>query len=998
MCRERADEESEDRGVKLFLSCVSDEFGGYRNALRRALTRPNVEVKIQEDFKSLGGDTLSKLEEYIARCEAVVHFVGEMTGSAPPDFSVKELLARRPDITTKLSPLGAALEAGAAISYSQWEAWLALYLGKDLEVVTPAPRGKRARNLKASDASRAAQSEHLARLRAVGVHSNPPFTNQDNLVAQIITTSVIKALVKAATAPARQPRNLPFASLGPLFLGRDADLDELSAALAAGKEAAVVGRALHGLGGVGKTRLAIEYAWRHEADYSALLFVRADDPATLDSNFATLAAPDVLDLAEKEAPQDATKTEAALRWLDAHPTWLMILDNVDDERAVAAVGKLMARLKGGHAIVTARAANFPLSLRKLELGVLDEDAATAFLLERTRQDRTPADDDADKARELARELDGLALGLEQAGAYVAAERIGLARYLALWRESRQKVLEWADATLMSYDRSLATTWATSVARLSFEGRRLLDRLAMLAPDPIPDSLIEAAVPGEAPDYDALKARAGLYAYSMITRASGEGGAAKGFVVHRLVQDFARRAMTQERYGEALREALAWLDAAFFRKDDDARYAPELDPLAPHALAVVRWADQAGLLAQTGRLLNNVGLLFRRKGRFGDAEPLFRRAVEIEESVHGPDHPVVAVVLGNLAELLVETGRLSEAEPLMLRALAIHHTTTGLGHPDTAPGLINFATLLRTTNRHGDAEPLIRSALAIDEATFGRDHPRVARDLNHLAGLLGATDRIREAEPLSRRALAIYEARYGSDDPDVAVNLNNLAGILRATNRLAEAEPLYRRALAIDEAMLGPSHPHVAIRLSNLALLLAATDRLSEAEPLARRAVAIDKAVYGADHPYYAIELNNLAEILRGADRFDEAEPLFRRALAIDEASLGSNHPNVAIRLNNLSLLLRATNRLRDAVPLQRRALKINETSYGPNHPNVATNLNNLASMLQSMKQFGEAERLYRRALAIFRESFGANHPNTTHALTNLAGLKIERAEGRWRRR
>jgi Domain of unknown function (DUF4062) len=88
-------------GIKLFLSCVSDEFGGCRNALRKALTRPNVEVKIQEDFKALGGDTLEKLEEYIEQCEAVVHFVGDMTGSTPNTYVVKELLARRLDLKTR---------------------------------------------------------------------------------------------------------------------------------------------------------------------------------------------------------------------------------------------------------------------------------------------------------------------------------------------------------------------------------------------------------------------------------------------------------------------------------------------------------------------------------------------------------------------------------------------------------------------------------------------------------------------------------------------------------------------------------------------------------------------------------------------------------------------------------------------------------------------------------------------------------------------------------
>ena len=101
---------------------------------------------------------------------------------------------------------------------------------------------------------------------------------------------------------------------------------------------------------------------------------------------------------------------------------------------------------------------------------------------------------------LARELGGLALGLEQAGAHIATDRIGFARYLKLWSESREKALAWADATVTGSDRTLATTWATSVARLSPESRRLLERLAFLAPDPVPDSLLDVAVPGEAPDY------------------------------------------------------------------------------------------------------------------------------------------------------------------------------------------------------------------------------------------------------------------------------------------------------------------------------------------------------------------------------------------------------------------------------------------------------------------------------------------------------------------
>ena len=129
--------------------------------------------------------------------------------------------------------------------------------------------------------------------------------------------------------------------------------------------------------------------------------------------------------------------------------------------------------------------------------MLAEEAATQFLIERTAGDREEAETTRTKLLRSRGSSDGLALGLEQAGAYIATERIGFARLSRrLWSGNRQKVLDWFDPTLTSYDHDtgLAATWATSVARLSAESRRLLDRLAMLAPDPIPDLLIDVAVP------------------------------------------------------------------------------------------------------------------------------------------------------------------------------------------------------------------------------------------------------------------------------------------------------------------------------------------------------------------------------------------------------------------------------------------------------------------------------------------------------------------------
>jgi tetratricopeptide (TPR) repeat protein len=1024
--------------VKLFLSCVSDEFGAWREALRHELTSLNLDVAIQEDFGSLGVDTLSKLHAYIRNCDAVIHLTGAKSGAAPNDFVAKRFAAQLEELEKRLPPLFAAMNAGTAIAYTQWEAWLALYYGKALLIARPDLKPVAGTVADGPDAVEESQAAHLRRLREVGIYPEIRFANADQLAAR--TIKALFSIFRRPLPPARRPRNLPFASLGGLFAGREEDLAELHTALLGAKGAPV---ALCGLGGIGKTRLAIEYGWSREAVYSALLFVSASDGAALNAGLAALTAFENLDLPEKEARDDATKITAVLRWLESNPTWVMILDNVDDRAAVAQVAKLMPRLKGGHVVITARASNFPAGVRKLQVSTLDEDAAAQFLLDRTDGDRSKSRDDAALARTLARELGGLALGLEQVGAHIATDRIGFGRYLKLWNGSREKALAWADATVTRSDRTLATTWATSVARLSPASRGLLDRLAFLAIDPVPDSLLDVAVPGDSSDADAYKARGGLHAYSLISGVTAEGGA-PGFFVHRLVQDFASRAMSEEQRAQALREALEWVNVAFIGDPQDVRDWLVLDPLAPHALAVARHADEAGIAEPTARLLNNLGVLFHVKAdyfeaeklkrralaimeksygpdhtevatalnnlsellkatnRLAEAEPLMRRALAIDETRSGPDHPNVARDLNNLAGLFQATNRLAEAEPRMRRALAIFETSLGPNHPSVATYLNNLGHLLQATNRVAEAEPLIRRALAIDEQSYGPNHPNTAIRLNNLAQLLQATNRLDEAEPFMRRGLAIDEQSYGQDHPNVAIHLNNLAELLRTTNRLSEAEPLYPRALAIWEKSLGPDHPNVASALNNLAVLLQATNRLAAAEPLMRRALAIVEKSFGRDHPLVAINLNNLAALLQDTNRRAEAEPLMRRALAIDEKSYGPDHPHVATRLNNLVGLLQNTNRLAEAEPMMRRALTIVEKSYGRDHPEVALHLNNLAELLRTTNRLSEAEPLYPRALAIFEKSLGPDHPQVAMALNNLALLlqvtnRVPKAEPLMRR-
>jgi tetratricopeptide (TPR) repeat protein len=877
---------------RIFLSAVSSEFSGAREAVANDLRARGLTVRVQSSFRQEAGSdtTLRRDHDYIRDCDAVVCIVGKRSGFVPPPAAAAPFAHLLPDGIT-------------AASYTQWEFFAARHYRRRLSIYIAGDDYKPDRALRDEDYDDPGLQQAFCSYIVDELGLNRDYFADVN---------ELRALVLKEHWPDKRkgkPIALPYPTLGTLFKGRAAFLQDLHASLTRGPgRTAITGSALYGLGGIGKTRAAVEYAWAHEADYTALLFVIADTPEALRRNLAALAGPLVLNLPEQHATEEAVRVAAVRDWLKLHPGWLLILDNLDTAEAVKEADTLLGTLTGGRVIITSRLSAFAGHFVPLLLDVLGVEDAVAFLLERTdrRRHRTP--DDAETARLLAEDLGRLALALEQASAYVAKHGISFVGYRDLWRENWDKVAGWSDERITKYPRAVAVTWQTSVNQLTPAGRRLLERLAWLAPELVPDLLLDVPVP-DVEGKDLRDALTNLADYSLVRRNPEH----QEFSMHRLVQDTTRRGLAEEAGQRSLVEALAWINASFVGDPDDVRTWPRLDPLAPHARVVIEHAEGAEINKPTARLMNELGVLLESKARYEDAEPLFRRALAISEKRYGPDHPSVAIYLNN------------------------------------------FAGLLRDTNRLSEAEPMYRRALAIGEKSDGPDHPNVATRLNNLAGLLRATNRLSEAEPMYRRALAIVEKSHGPDHPDVARNINNLASLLQATNCLSEAEPMYRRALAIDEKSYGPDHPNVAIRLNNLASLLEATNRLSEAERMYRRALAIDEKSYGLDHPNVAIRLNNLARLLHATNRLSEAEPMCRRALAIDEKSYGPDHPNVATRLNNLAELLRATNRLSAGKPMYRRGLVI-LTRFtrmtGHQHPNFERAR---ANFVQALRELGRPD-------------------------------------------
>jgi len=763
--------------------------------------------------------------------------------------------------------------------------------------------------------------------------------------------------------------NLPYPSMGALFKGREDILERLASDFGTEEAAAITQiRAIHGLGGVGKTRLAVEYAWSTLEDgrHTTVFFVVGDTVANLNSNLAALAGPHLLNLPEQESPNQSVIIDAVLRELGRLKNWLLIIDNLgSDEAAERLHREVLPRLTGGNVLITSRRSNWPDGVIDFTIDKLDEADAAAYLLEKTKDKRAKSAEDEELAGKIARELYGLPVALEQAALYICGHRIGFHTYLEDFEKARKKAPSWSEGEfhyLQEIQEEIQAVWRAAYERLHPTEQAILRLASFLAPNAIPTAIFESQP-------ERLKVASGLICEETELSSQSkdeEGGRSvrsflaelagwsmiiltgDNFTIHRLFQDSTRFNIPKDKYRLWCNLALELVNqyVPAEPRSDDVRSWDIWKPLYSHVEAIVEHADGLGISKPTTRLMSCLAVYYNARARFNEAEPLMRRALEVDEQCLGKYHPNIAIHLNNLGLLLKVTNRLAEAERLCRRALEIDEKCFGNDHPKVATYLNNLGLLLKETNRLAEAEQLCRRALEIDERCCGNDHPKVATHLNNLGLLLKETNRLAEAEQLCRRALEIDEKYFGNDHPKVATHLNNLGLLLKETDRLTEAEQLCRRALEIDEKYFGNDHPKVATHLNNLGLLLEETNRLAEAERLYRRALEIDEKYFGNDHPKVATHLSNLALLLKDTNRLAEAERLCRRALEIDEKCFGSDHPKVATHLNNLGLLLKAMNHLADdeAGPLMRRALKTFENSLGPNHPSCQAARKNLESL------------------------------------------------------
>jgi tetratricopeptide (TPR) repeat protein len=676
----------------------------------------------------------------------------------------------------------------------------------------------------------------------------------------------------AAVADGGRPRfptalppvwNLPYRR-NPAFTGRELALAELAEQLGR-RPAAAVTQALQGAGGVGKSALVIEYAYRYRSQFNTVWWVRAEQPATLVGDYAGLAG--ALRLPGAGQAEQQLAVLAVRRWLEEHDRWLLVLDNAeapDTSTGLAAplarLVDLLPRVVHGQLLVTSRDASWEEHAALAELEVFTSSEGLAFLLARS------GSSDQATATEVAGLLGLLPLALEQAGAYVRETRLSLSDYLQRLR--RYPSLTVAKGRPRDRDPSdtVATTWQVSLERVrsTLGAVALLEVSAFLGAEAIPRELFAQQL--NPPPAGLQLLAGGPFALDAAVAVLRRFGLVKAdeqtLTVHRLLQRVVRDGLDPA--GKAVRvgAGVRLLEQALpFRSHDDPELWPVCARLLPHALAATEHAEQLG------------------------AEPL-----------------ATAGLLESAGDYLWGRVRYADARRLLERALAIRQARLGADHLDNARTLHSLAGVVRDQGDLADARHLHGRALAIRKAQLGADHPRTAWSLNSLAGVVRDQGDLAGARHLLERALAIMKAQLGADHPDTAWILNNLAGVLRAQGDLAQAHPLFERALAIRKARRGADHLDTAWTLDNLALVLRDQGDLAGARHLLERALAIMEARLGNDHPTLGWTIDKLAGVVRDQGDLAGARKLLERTLAIREARLGPDHPNTAESRRELAAL------------------------------------------------------------------------------------------------
>ncbi|KAH7144249.1 hypothetical protein B0J13DRAFT_554855 [Dactylonectria estremocensis] len=700
--------------------------------------------------------------------------------------------------------------------------------------------------------------------------------------------------------------------------------------------------ALLGMGGFGKSQLAIQFAHhiRATSPQTGIFWVYASSKQRFQEAYRSIA--DQLQLPKRNDP-DVDVLGLVRDWFqkDEVGPWLIVLDNVDDvhvfypghatnaektspnssDESCAEVSiqqplaSFLPKRHNGVILVTSRSLDAAEKLTGSHKSIHKIPPMNNAQALQLLQHKLEGDYDKNDAAELIQALDHIPLAITQATAYInrRAPRMSVATYLKDFRRSdkRKGNLLNCDAGDLRRDEtvsnSVVTTWQVTFEQIQRErpsAAHLLSFMSFFNPQGIPEFAIrnyqkdmprngDAIIKDTSEEEDTSDEDCAefeddldvLRGYSLVSMAANRDT----FEMHSLVQLCTRIWLSAVDTTRDWERIYLWVIAMRFPKGNFENW-PRCRALMPHIESIMHEPPQNELHPWM-RLLTNCGRYLNKTGSFTAAERLARKALETSTSMLGEEHPRTLSSMSTLSYSLWSQGRWKEAEELEVRLVELEKKVLGDEHPETLTTMSNLALTYRDQARWKEAEVLQVRIMEQKKKVLGDEHSDTLISMSILATIYGDQGRWKEAEELEEKTLQIRTRILGEEHPNTLTSMSNLASTYWNQGRWNEAEKLEAPLLELKKKLLGDEHPSTLISMANLASTYRDQGQWEEAEELDIKTLEIRSRVLGEEHPATLITKNNLAVAWHDVGKLNEAIVLMKDCVSTRRKILGPDHPD-----------------------------------------------------------------------------------------------------------